>query len=307
MSIWSKYTAVGAAALVIAGFAGTANATVEDEIIRSGDGALNTLNDVSGEVVFEWNAQAGAWVPKTTGLLAAGDVVITIVRIDNVNGTATNTTGEELTGLVVTEITSLDDGTVAAGACAGSGCTVNFGAVSEATFLALTGIDVSGMGAAADTVTGLFFTDGAENLDMQNPLTAGALATDGTLVAGINFAGNDFFQGTNVNTNLDDYNTAAADSGLWGAVTGNTIGGLSVFYWGLGGSVLQDGMTVGGIGGTKHDIRITGTVMFGDNNTGFAVQDRSDFNLRIIPEPGTLGILGMGLLGLAATGRRRRS
>jgi hypothetical protein len=166
---------------------------------------------------------------------------------------------------------------------------VNAGGVvlGNAGGLALTGSTLIEYGTAVGTDLGsLTFTTGA--------FTSGDIQNGGTLAPGGNFVitGN----GTNGVPNGVIFNGTFSGPVTWSLITLKD----GTHHYTLSGALVA---TSGEVGATAQLTVNTGTSLF----TGSAQLASGDTLLNItVPEPGTLGLLGTGLIGVAGYIRRKR-
>jgi hypothetical protein len=259
--------------------------------------------------------------PKTTGTFAVGDVLVSVFEFPTytLNGTSLIPTGQEVTGISVIQIASI------------VGNTITFQAYTGG-LNAISPVDVTNGDAGGGATIALFQNSTADfNLQIDFGTTEGqpanclslaqclAEATAGTLLQVDGFAGD-----------LDELWQAVILIG--GGTDVDVVGGLSgttlvaafnafqtTFFNSLGpigfqqigtdslcpaGSFAADGCIAGPT--------LSGTVLGGLGlNAGIQADGafaRSDFDAQkilAVPEPGALLLVGLGLLGLSVTQRRR--
>lgn len=272
---------------------------------------LNQLSDNSGE---SQNVDADG-----DGFLDVGDTLRGTFQIGTVEdlsgGGGTRILGSgavnELTGLFEITVASLTVTSDPDGSC-GADPTCGGGAFSgdeEATYVfAPYAPFAAATGAAAGTMA-ILWDDPAQNYDR----TLGAIAaieagaTDGARVLEIGFGGDpdEFWVATD----------AAVDPSIGGSVAPGTA--VADFNFAL--SILTNlsgrlfnqvlaGCAPGCPGDNFIDINGSGEALgtFG-TSTAYDLFDNVDLTVRVVPEPATLGLMGLGFLALGGVARRRKA
>lgn len=160
-----------------------------------------------------------------------------------------------------------------------------------------------------------FFEDGAQNFDL-GAATIGT-ATDGILRLEAGLPGTD---GDEQWTATGSSNPSAGDTLSLATVLATFNVDLTILFESFGGDFEQVAATAGlGLDDGLIDLHFSGSVsgtgtncnIFGTNcatnvGEGFPLFNQTTINVNYIPEPGTLGMLGLGLLALGFAARRRR-
>lgn len=289
------------AAAAVAAFA-LVSATAQAQLIRAQDDDIEWVLTSSLEL-------------KTTGTLQEGDILVSIFEFPTytIGGVNAIPAGQEITGMAVIQIADI------------SGSTITFQPYTGG-FNAISPVDVTGGNAGEGAMIAVFQNDTATfdlSLDFaSDPETnctsltqCAAEATAGTLlqVDGFSFLDADeFWQATLLIAGGLDIDTVAGLSGTSLVAAYNaalttffnssgTIGGMVV-----GGDTACDPALLGCIAGPT----VSGTVLGGSglqDNGAFARSDIDAQKLLAVPEPGTLALAGLALLGLAGAMRRRVS
>ncbi|MCG8503379.1 MAG: PEP-CTERM sorting domain-containing protein [Sphingomonadales bacterium] len=296
MGFFKKISTVAAGIGLAVAIAGGAQASVSS-LLTNG---ANAFDDLSGDFVLRRTGGTPT-SPFTgfdlvTGTMATGDLIATVVSIENVNGTAVSSTGSELTGVVLQEITGITL-IPALGTPTSGVVTLGPSTSAAADFLTIFGVDIT-VGPTAGLGTApmlLLFEDTAGDLDLvlQDALTAIGNAADGSLVAAASVVGGTDGQAYTGETDLSAFPPLPGVSG------GNFNFAYTVQFWGLSGTPISQ---MSGSG----NILLPNTIFTGPG--GFPFEDNFDGNvsLFLVPAPGTVGLLGLGLLGLGAASQRRR-
>ena len=257
-------------------------------------GALNQLSDNSAEFLINGDTSTGA----TT--LDMGDRlhgIFTIETVENLSaGGQTNlaTNSHELTG--VFDITVV-------------GKTGSAGSYSW-VFAATTSIDntVAGLGVLTGTTAGtaaMLFQDTAKNYTRIGCATTAACeatATDGSLWAALGFGANSYWTATAITDDISVIHniTPPANGGGFNS-------GLDFFINNTGYSPEKSAcFDVSSVSFKANDVCGSGSLLgVGGANTPFDSFDNVDFTVKLLPEPGSLALLGISLAGLAGVSRRR--
>jgi hypothetical protein len=248
---------------------------------------------------------------ETDGILSEGDVLVAILELNTANGSIIGP--QELTGLAVIEVLGFADLDGQGGAN-----DIIFGPASLG-FNAITGLNVVGGGAGEGAIVS-FWLDPTPDLVIdagainngtetcQDMMTCIAQASDGNawLTAGFAEAA-DFWVALNANTNTN-FVFASPSVFEFGAV--NT--GLSILDNQTGQNLALDSFVCAPIcgGDGSVDLIAGGSVKGGANGgaNGGEWIATSDFDMQLaveMPAPGTLALLGLGLLGLGSARRRK--
>lgn len=249
---------------------------------------------------------------ETDGIIREGDILVAILEFNTANGV--DITNDELTGIAVIEViafTDLDG--------VGGDNDIVFGPATDG-FNAVTGLNVTGGGAGEGAMIA-FWEDPSEDL----------VIDAGSILAGTESC-QDLTTCINQASNGDDWLTlgfAADPDNFWVALNAETdtniVAGaplvnefaavntaLSILDNQTGQELILDSISCAplcGAGNGLADFVAGGSVKGGGGGgqNGGEWTATSDFDaiLARVPVPGTVALLGLGLLGLGATRRRQ--
>lgn len=296
-NLFNIKAAAGAFGLVAAMAAGSASAAINWGIPYTffEDDDLDFLIQANGE---------------TDGILRVGDILVSVLELNDANGVGI--APEELTGVAVIEILAIAD-------IDGNGVLDIIFGPATAGFNAITGVDIGADGNAGGSAMVAFYLDPTPNLKIDaGAVIAGtetcqtmagciAQATDGNawLTLGIEEA-SDYWVALNaaLDTNVVKAGNPAIEYG-----TVNT--GLSILDNQTGVPLLEEQFSCAPLcgGDGTNDIQASGSVKGGFNGgaNGGEWIATSDFDMIVarVPVPGTLALMGLGLLGLGSARRRK--
>lgn len=294
---------------------GAAQAAPISSFLQSGK--ANTFGDSSAETalrpVFEAGVLVGFEAP--TGGLQVGDIFVSALAFDGTwsatpGGTSGNTSGNELTAFSIIQIANATSYGTNVNPCVGASADPSV----KASLLSAGGCSEFTMKAAsADIWNGVF------SLFSLIPGDANGLARDANTVAVFYESAENFTQTgdatTVFNSALDGTQRliaglVAANGDGWSA-SGPTLVeafGLIDFGGKTGTFDFNGTITAQGFPNWLFDANIVGdgTVRKGDPENGLPIFDQSSVTVvpRFIPEPGSLALVGVGLLGLAGVRRK---
>lgn len=280
-----KYTLsaalVAGTALATAMFAAPAAAI---PISAAFQGGPNTLTDNSAELFVNKVGSAGT--------VDVGDVFLGAIQIDKINNITLGTGGwNELTGVFGLRVQAIIPNAFPVGSA-----TFLFEPVTDlqAEFLAQ-GVDI---GATAAGTFAVMFEDTTPDASRDGSTWANFLGetTDGTRVLTANLAPGGL-SGFGF-PSISDLSTFCAANPPGSALPNG--GG----FGNVGAGVTVGSSTIGGVVvGTP--ITVSGNTQCPISPEDFTVRDDATFVVTAIPEPMTLGLLGMGLVGLGLARRRK--
>jgi hypothetical protein len=292
--------AATAGAMVVS--AGAANAGSIESLFATG---INLLNDRSAEVVIKGTGNVSTDIES-------GDYLFGIVKIDSINGTLAGggTVNNEFTAVFLTQVSSV---TSAGTDPTCGGCAVSdfvFAAPGQSAWETYLGLPVGTTTPDGNDLSSTVMMWFEDTTPPATPFSntgtvAGdvAVATDGILRLTLELG--------DVGTSWEgeDLPTDPADLANYpsGANVGNIQIGLNVGYESFGGNFVQNLL---GFKGTNVDFvgnaKITLPTGPGSAGTEWPIWDQADINFFYVPEPATLGLMGVGLFGIGVLQRRRR-
>lgn len=283
------------------------------------------FEDDDVEFLLSPTGVGGALLPKLSGNFAVGDVIVSLFEIPNyrIGGVNALPAGQELTGIAAIQIKSISG--------FGVGGVITFEAVSGGLNSLLTGGQtVMHGGAGQGAVLAMYLNSTADfNLDLNftsNPTTnctsraqCTAEATAGSLLQVDGFKGDLDEYWTSVITRAGGANPATV-AGVGGALGVATFDAALTTIFNAPGTVVYQNIFTNAecpTGSLALDNCVAGPIITGPITGGLGLGAgiradgafaRSDLDASklMVPEPGTLALAGLSLLGLAVAGRRRK-
>lgn len=291
-----KISSVLLGAAMAMGGTGVANAGFIDSYLVSG---ANVFEDDSNEYLFRADANSPTgYTLLTSGTVQAGDLFVQMFDWNIVNGVNIDSAGREFTGVGISQVTSV--GNVVNKDFDGAGPlpavstydSASFGSASASVWQSLLGIDITALGFDSTGLFSLLFQDPSNNLDLYaDGLANVGKAMDGTLALALSISGPGNYAGA-IDTPTD-ITTFILSPGETAGVTqyGQFNFNLNVAYEDLSGNI--------------SDITGSGTNLVTDRQNIAVVIDDTQFSfVRTVPEPSSIALLGLGMLGFAARSRR---